>query len=257
MRFYLGTHHPHWLRTIEVPLFISDRTLRRYRTLPTASGLWALDSGGFTELTRYGGWHRSPAHAYATRVQRYHDEIGGLVWAAPQDWMCEPQVLAATGQTVAEHQRRTVMNYLRLRRITPNLPFIPVLQGWTSREYLDCVSRYEDAGVDLASALVVGVGSVCRRQGTADSAAIFTAIHTRVPGIRAHGFGVKTSGLALYGHLLTSADSLAWSLAARFRPPLPGCHRHGSCANCPRFALRWRNEVLANLQQASRKSCLQ
>ncbi len=34
---------------------------------------------------------------------RYRDEIGCLLWAAPQDWMCEPWITAKTGLTVAEH----------------------------------------------------------------------------------------------------------------------------------------------------------
>lgn len=45
---------------------------------------------------------------------------------------------------------------------------------------------------------------------------------------------------------LTSADSLAWSRDARLLgEPLPGCTRHKNCANCLRYALRWRTSVLA------------
>jgi hypothetical protein len=57
------------------------------------------------------------------------------------------------------------------------------------------------------------------------------------------GFGVKKSGLASYGVHLASADSLAWSFNARRNRPLPGC-THKSCANCLRYALRWREEIL-------------
>ncbi len=70
-----------------------------------------------------------------------------------------------------------------------------------------------------------------------------------------HGFGVKTGGLHLYGHLLTSADSMAWSYAARHLPALPGCTGHKNCANCLAYATRWRTRVLgryaARGQQAS------
>ncbi len=82
--FYLGTHHPGWLRTTHIPLFVSDRRLRGYKTLPRASGPWALDSGGFTELSSYGTWDHGPTpRQYAARVRRYRDEIGHLAWAAP------------------------------------------------------------------------------------------------------------------------------------------------------------------------------
>jgi hypothetical protein len=44
-----------------------------------------------------------------------------------------------------------------------------------------------------------------------------------------------------------NSNSLAWSYAARRRPPLPGCHGHRNCANCPRYALAWRARALAAL----------
>ena len=55
------------------------------------------------------------------------------MWAAPQDWMCEPAIIAKTGLAVVEHQRRTVTNFLELQALAPDLPFIPVLHGWACR----------------------------------------------------------------------------------------------------------------------------
>jgi hypothetical protein len=258
VRFFLGTHMAGWLTETTAPLFVSDRRLRQYKALPQARGMWALDSGGFTELQKYGSWDQGPSPAeYAARVRRYRDVIGGLVWAAPQDWMCEPIIInggtagpirfAGTGLSVIEHQRRTVANFLELRDIAPDLPFIPVLQGFTQAEYLDCVTQYHDAGVDLAAEPTVGIGSVCRRQGTTEAAEIIAALKERVPGIRLHGFGIKISGLGAYGALLASSDSMAWSYDARRSPRLPHCTGHKNCANCPRFAFRWRERVLASL----------
>ncbi len=101
---------------------------------------------------------------------------------------------------------------------------------------------YAAAGVDLAAAPRVGLGSVCRRQSTAEIAVIVTALASL--GIRLHGFGVKTGGLHLYGHLLASADSMAWSYRARRQPAQPGCTGHGNCANCLAYATAWRHRVL-------------
>src|SRR5678810_804925 len=109
MRFYLGAHQPSWLATVDVPLFVSHSRLAGRKTLPRARAPWALDSGGFTELSIHGGW-RSSASEYAAAVLRHRDEVGQLDWAAPQDWMCEPPVVAKTGLSVAEHQRRTIAN---------------------------------------------------------------------------------------------------------------------------------------------------
>ncbi|MGW7639534.1 deazapurine DNA modification protein DpdA family protein [Streptomyces decoyicus] len=257
MKFFLGTHMPGWLELTTAPLFISDRRLRPRKRLPVARGSWALDSGAFTELQKYGSWDHGPSPVeYAERVRRYRDEVGGLLWASPLDWMCEPIVIhggtagrvtfVGTKLSVAEHQRRTVANFLELRAVAPDLPFVPVIQGHTAQQYLNCVNRYHDAGVDLSAEATVGIGSVCRRQATKDTAEIIAAVCQAVPGIRLHGYGIKIGGLGLYGGMLASADSLAWSFAAFHDDPLPGCRTHKNCANCPRYAFRWREQVLAS-----------
>lgn len=246
--FWLGVHRPAWLAQAGVPLFVSHRTLRDYRTLPRAAAPWALDSGGFTELTLHGEWQTPPAE-YVAAVRRYRDEVGQLAWASPQDWMVEPAMLTRTGLTVAEHQRRTVENYLTLKGTAPDLPFIPVLQGWDRSDYLRCADMYEAAGVDLASLEIVGVGSVVSRQDAGSADVIVTALADR--GYALHGFGVKLAGLGVYGHALTSADSMAWSYRARRaagdrealglgRPP---CGKR-TCSNCLHFALEWRHKAL-------------
>lgn len=252
--FFLGTHHPHWLGSVSEPLFVSRRQLRRYKTLPRRVGgaRWALDSGGFTELSMHGRWITSAAD-YARDVVRYRDEIGGLAWAAPQDWMCEPIMLKTTGLSVAEHQRRTVASVLELRAL--GAPVIPVLQGWTRGEYFDCWEMYEAAGVDLRSEPIVGLGSVCRRQNMMSATILVTALASE--GLRLHGFGFKATGLKSCGHMLASADSLAWSYHARREPPRWECRgKHINCANCAPFALEWRAELLGSLDRQARQLTL-
>lgn len=244
MKFYLGTHRPHWLNDSTVPLFVAQQQIaqRCKRTLPRAASSWALDSGGFTELHNIDRhtlqWTLTPQR-YAARTRRYHDEIGMLDWAAPQDWMCEPFMLDKTGLTVAEHQRRTIRSVLDLRTLWPDGPFIPVLQGFARDDYLRHVDMYDDAGVDLEAEPVVGLGSVCRRQATGEAETIVMALQP----IRLHGFGMKTQGVCRYGQLLASCDSLAWSYAGRRRPD-PQCDKK-SCANCRHYALDWRARLLA------------
>lgn len=240
MRFYLGVHHPHWLSRTTAPLFVSARRLRGRRTFPRASCSWALDSGGFTELSLFGEYV-TPATQYASEARHWQDRIGGMAWAAVQDWMCEPHVLARTGFAVGEHQRRTVHSYRLLRQLAPDLPWLPVLQGWTREDYLDHLRQYRAAGFDLAREPLVGLGSVCRRQDTGMAESLVRELHGR--GLRLHLFGFKLGGLRRVGDLAASADSMAWSFAARRRPPLTGC-THRNCANCLAFALRWRERVL-------------
>jgi hypothetical protein len=147
--------------------------------------------------------------------------------------------------SVLEHQRRTVANFVELRRLWPQCsdrpcPFIPVLQGWELRDYARCVALYRGAGVRLRDYPVVGVGSVCRRQATEEIGEVVDSIAARFP---IHAFGVKTLGLARYGDALSSADSLAWSYDARRSAPISG-HTHKSCANCLPYATRWRRQLL-------------
>jgi hypothetical protein len=241
--FYLGTHEVNWLTSEIGPLFVSHRRLASRVTLPTAATPWALDSGGFTELAMHGRWVTTPGQ-YVEATRRYAAEIGMLEWAAPMDWMCEPAMLASTGLTIEDHQHRTVANYLELRERGPELPYVPVLQGWTRADYERCVALYERQGVDLTREPRVGVGSICRRQATTEVQEIVWALADA--GLSLHGFGVKTRGLINVAGALTSADSMAWSYRARRDDPLPGC-RHRRCSNCIKYAARWRSRLLAQV----------
>ncbi|HEY6416801.1 MAG TPA: hypothetical protein VIX41_11200, partial [Acidimicrobiales bacterium] len=240
MLFYLGTDRPHWLADSEVPLFVSHRVLRDRRRLPRAPVRWALDSGAFSELSLYGRFETTPA-AYVAAIRRYRDRIGNLDWAAPQDHMCEPWVLAKSelASTVAEAQAWTVRNLLELRERGPELPIIPVLQGQTMASYHEHREAYERAGVDLAAEPLVGLGSVCRRQATAEIASLIGSF----TDLALHGFGVKAYGLARYGSFLSSADSMAWSYWGRRTRPCP-VRGTGSCSHCRHFALAWRTRLL-------------
>jgi hypothetical protein len=245
-RFYLGTHEPQWLHRLEdVPLFISYRRLLRYRSreLPIARTRWALDSGAFSELAKYGEW-RTTENQYVHDALVYREEMGRPDWIAPMDWMCEPFMLEKTGRTIREHQALTTGNLLALRGKAADLPFIPVLQGWRVKDYLRHWEMYEAAGIHLEDESTVGVGSVCRRQGTGEAAAIFASLS----GLRLHGFGVKLSGLSRFGGFLTSCDSLAWSYEAVQRGRRIVGHPHRHCGNCMDYALMWRERVVKRLE---------
>lgn len=264
MRFFLGTHQPHWLSRCRVPLFVSRRALARYTTLPRVTTDFALDSGGFTELQLHGKWTLS-AHQYADEILHYARSYGWrMLWVAPQDWMCEPIVLsggpaarglrfAGTGLSVEEHQRRTVKNFVELRKLLGN-KVIPVLQGWELPDYHRCLQMYADAGVRLDNETTVGVGTVCRRQKTDEATEIMRSLSNE--GLSLHGFGFKKGGIKNCHAFMTSADSTAWSDRARREPiclpghdvPGPGRPRgHKNCANCLEWALTWRSQVLKEI----------
>lgn len=251
MKFWLGSPEDSWLKRTDVPLFVSARRLRRRKALPRAIGPWALDSGGFTELTTYGRW-TVDAMTYSAEARRWRDRVGNMAWCAPCDWMCEPVVIEGgrlegrqvpgTKLSVRIHQDLTVRDYLLLRQLAPDLPWVPVLQGWGFDDYLRCVEMYGERGVDLASQPLVGLGSVCRRQDTGMAKELIAALSER--GLRLHGFGFKVGGLLRCASMLSSADSMAWSRGARWgrKRASPDC-THRKCTNCLPYALAWRERV--------------
>jgi hypothetical protein len=242
MKFWLGTHIVKWLRE-EEDLFISRRRLTSYKKLPIAKGSWCLDSGGFTELNIFGEW-KTKEKEYIKEVERFRDEIGNLEWCSPMDWMCEPSMLNKTGKTILEHQKLTIKNFLKLRNELGYL-VIPVLQGWERDDYLKCIDMYEYEGIDLSSEMLVGIGSVCRRQNTKEIEDIICCLE----GLNLHGFGVKTSGIKRYGKKLNSSDSMSWSYAARRSKALAGCTTHKNCANCLKYARQWKEKILNLIEE--------
>jgi hypothetical protein len=206
MTFYLGLSQPSWIGRTSVPICVARPRLATAKSLHRAAGPWVLDSGGFSELSKHGRWTIT-AKQYAAEVRWYVDQLGRIPdWIAPQDWMCEPDMLRRTGLTVREHQIRTVENYLELRELLADLPLMPVVQGWTFGQYLDCVEIFAAAGIDLTQESRVGVGSVCRRQNMFGAERIVTEL--RWAGLTGlHGFGLKITGLREFGQMLASAEA--------------------------------------------------
>lgn len=185
----------------------------RERKSDFAVSEWMLDSGAFMELKLF-GQYRDSVGAYAAQIRRW-SQCGRLVAAVAQDYMCEPFMLQRTGLDVAEHQRLTIERYDALIREETGVYVLPVLQGYKPAEYVQHLAQY---GQRLSPGAWVGVGSVCKRNG--DPAAIRDVLYTikkARPDLRLHGFGVKRTALSsgLVRSLLHSADSMAWSFAAR------------------------------------------
>jgi hypothetical protein len=98
----------------------------------------------------------------------------------------------------------------------PQCRIIPVLQGYYPLDYVKHLKMYGDR---LKRRQWVGVGTLCKRQGSpALIEDVLLAIHGMRPDLRLHGFGVKQTALesAIVRDHLWSADSMAWSFAARW-----------------------------------------
>ena len=89
----------------------------------------------------------------------------------------------------------------------------------------------------LKPGMWVGVGSVCKRNGSASSVlSILTAIKQKRPDLKLHGFGLKYTSVKnrTVRAMIYSPDSMAWSFAAR---------REGRNANDWKEAMRYKEKI--------------
>ena len=193
--------------------FISVNRLRG-RKKPISAGKWIMDSGAFTEISTHGRY-RTSVEEYAAEINRWAYPGSGLIAAVSQDWMCEPFIVAKTGLSVEEHQRLTVERYDALRALVHGVYLMPVLQGYAPLDYVRHLEMY---GNRLVFGAWVGVGSICKRNANIFAIdAVLSAIKDARPDLRLHGFGLKMTSLGdgRIVEMLETADSLAWSFAAR------------------------------------------
>jgi hypothetical protein len=211
--FYPGLHQPADARHFSRACISINRLRGRKKRVDCYDLI--IDSGAFTELSTH-GHYRHTVDVYAAELIRLQTEgVTRPTVAVAQDYMCEPFILKKTGLTVREHQERTVARYVRLVECQPLVPVMPVLQGFAP---LDYVRHLEDYGGLLTPGMWVGVGSVCKRNGSpVDIVNVLSAIRHERPDLKLHGFGLKKTALMnpSVRAMLHTADSMAWSFHAR------------------------------------------
>jgi len=210
MIFYTGIFDIPQMVSFDHAFLSANRLRRRKSDFPANN--WIMDSGAFTEISMF-GHYRHPVSEHADLINRWA-VCGNMELAVAQDYMCEPFILAKTGMTVLDHQRLTIERYDELLALTDQ-PIMPVLQGFWPMEYLRHIDLY---GGRLKPGMRVGIGSVCKRNGTPKAIVdVIWALKAEAPELLYHGFSVKyTALLNAYIHdALYSADSMAWSFAAR------------------------------------------
>lgn len=221
MKFYVGMHMPAKADKVDRAFVSVNVIAKRKSAFPVKE--WIMDSGAFTTIAKH-GCYPEPVSVYAAQIRRWKNN-GNLVAAVSQDYMCEPHMLAKTGLTIPEHQRLTVERYDALVAEDTGVYIMPVLQGYEPEDYVRHLEMYGDR---LAYGAYVGVGSVCKRNASPSSVEqVLKAILAKRPDLRLHGFGVKTTALSWAGvrDRLYSADSMAWSFAARYQTGNPNNYR--------------------------------
>jgi hypothetical protein len=244
-------------------LFVSHATLMSRKSAFPAATVpgWGLDSKGFTEVQKNGRWTIKPRE-YVEAVIRYDSEIGRLDWAAPQDHMCEweiieggqmngkdcagtrqyldpPEAVARRGrplthdELILEHQRLTVANLPELERLWEEYrqqgktnresPFKPVLQGKPG----DVASYLRCARMYEAAGIHLAdyslVGVGSVCRVQAEPVIRHLARGLARLNLPLHWFGLKLTGLPEVWPNIHSSDSGAWGAAARREPRMEGC----------------------------------
>jgi len=237
LRFFVGLHHPSDAHEFDAA-FISIRAIEKRKSDFRVND-WVMDSGAFSTIKTHGGYPSSPED-YAAQIKRWSTN-GNLLAAVTQDYMCEPDMLARTGMTVEQHQRLTVERYDAIMACDlGGIHLMPVLQGWMPDDYLRHIEMYGDR---LKPGMWVGVGSVCKRNRAENIARVLGAIKAKRPDLRLHGFGATLTALKspLVQSLLYTADSMAWSFAARRegRDPNGPAEAHKFVAAVNSYAEGW------------------
>ena len=174
-----------------------------------------------------------PTREYAEHILRWK-KCGNLLAAVCQDFMCEPFILEQTGLCVGDHQVMTTKNYRLLSMEGTGVYIMPVLQGFAPEEYREHVGVY---GRSLRDGAWCGVGSVCKRNSDVGQIwSVLNAIKAVRPDLRLHGFGLKQTVLQnrTLRDMLYSADSMAWSYAAR---------KNGRNPNDPKEAMNFTEKM--------------
>lgn len=173
-----------------------------------------IDSGGFSSSLKSGGYTRTDDE-YLQHVEELQPDYYAL-----RDYPCEPELLQTHNRTVEMHQALTVDHHLKLLDKIDDYQisgsWVPVLQGWTLEEYLDCIDLFKEHGL-LSD--YVAIGSVCRRGSQDEIRKIISVVKHQLGGRRLHAFGLNL-GVLRDPHLwgcVYSVDSGAFDYAARKR----------------------------------------
>jgi hypothetical protein len=195
-------------------------TIRRKKIkIISPSGEMILDSGGFTEIFRFGGYTFSSAEYYNYVVD--HPYLFGF---ATMDYPCELVVLQKTGMTIKQHIILTVESNLELMNLEK---VIPVIQGYTVDDYLYCCDLMNDYGCQKK---LMAIGTMCKRTKVADVIEILSAIRGEFPGSEFHAFGLKKNFLPKVKDMIYSSDSIAWFYFQRggFDKKIPAMQKYAA-----------------------------
>lgn len=209
-----------------VPILLPASSYARYKTMstpriPPQITDTAADSGGFTATVRWGDYRYTPSQ-YVEWLRRWTPG-----WAATFDFCCEDEITSGKPGIVRDRQARTTDLAYQFWNHHAHEPWawVPTIQGWHPEDYHRHASEMRPLvdQMKVRPRFRVGIGTLCRRERTADIAAIVEAVAAALPGIPLHLWGTKIRYFEkVPPHpQVVSVDSAAWNFRAHRNNPTP------------------------------------
>jgi hypothetical protein len=184
-----------------------------------------LDSGGYNVQADYSDHNgdiydnvsqsdieeqlEQDAPFYPWTVEQYHgwlfENRQQFEWAAVMDYACEERFDRLW--SVEDRIDATIENTIRQFDLHGGeYDLLPVLQGRSLDDYIECYDRLEAAGVPVRKC---GLGTVCRLSSSEKIVELEKSLREAREFDYIHGFGVKVDSFSR-GATFESADSQAW-----------------------------------------------
>lgn len=229
-KFYVGMFNLYHCYLFDKS-FVSANRLWKRKSLFEINE-WIMDSGAFSEIQKHGDFVHEKEE-YLDLATKFNP-----LYFVSQDYL----VFDGDNEAeIKEKQKKTIERFSWFFSKKQNV--MPVIHGNTPRQYLDHLKAY-----NFPNGAYVGVGSLVPK-GLGLKTWILEEIKSFRPDLKLHGFGLKKTELcnSRIRELIYSADSMAWSFAARM---------NGGSPHDPNEAKKFEEEILRGYELSFPKGSL-
>jgi len=193
--------------------------------IPNSTERLFLDSGGYSFFIKWGKYPFS-VEEYVSFANQIQDEYP-LTEVAIMDYACEPDINRTNLKTNKERIDSTIQNALSCIDYEPNLPWVPIVQGYTLQEYRYCLDQYKEVGLYDDDFHLWAIGSLCARKKVGGIRKIVVDLSREI-NYPIHTFGMTITALKdpqIFFNI-HSSDSGAWSFNAKSHQKLRDLTRY-------------------------------
>lgn len=130
------------------------------------------------------------------------------IWYVPPDYPCERKILGFK-ESLKERVEKTISNPLKFTKLDLDVEWLIPIQGWVLSDYIYCIDRYQEEGINLEK---VGVGTVCKRRRRKPIITVLRGIKNKLPEAWIHAFGLTKRFLWETFDYIDSFDTASYNL---------------------------------------------